>query len=127
MAPSAAPTFYRTQKEGGAVDWVWNQGLLYYDAWVMPKGAPHRANALKFIEFTLRPDVQADFTQKYPGSPVVAAANELLPKDVRAASVSEPANMSQVITPDLAWWTKPDANGKTNVDRVYEKWTTWIL
>ncbi len=127
LAPAAAPTYFRAQAEGGSVDWIWNQGLLYYDAWVMPKGAPHQENATKFIEYTLRPDVQARFAEVYPGGPVAAAATEMLPPDIAAVSVADPSIMAQTITVDLDWWTKPDADGTANIDRVYERWATWIL
>jgi putative spermidine/putrescine transport system substrate-binding protein len=127
MAPGAAPTFFRTRAEGGTVDWVWNQGLLYYDAWVMPKGAPHQDNATRFIEYTLRPDVQARFAEAYPGGPTAKGATAKLPPAIVDVSVAKPEIQAQTIKVDLEWWTKPDADGKANIDRVYERWATWIL
>jgi len=124
--PSASPSLFGTKKEGGAVDWTWEQGLLYYDAWVMPKGAPHQENALKFIEFCLTPKTQAAMTVAYPGAPVVAAAEALLPAETKAAALS-PDKVASMITPDVKWWTTPDSAGKSNIDRVYEKWATWKL
>ncbi len=124
--PSASPSLYGTKKQGGAVDWVWDQGLLYYDAWVMPKGAPHQENALKFIEFCLTAKTQAAMTEAYPGAPVVAGAADLLPADVKSAALT-PDKAKTMITPDVKWWTVPDASGKSNIDRVYETWATWKL
>ena len=124
--PGASPSFYGSKVQGGALDWVWDQGLLYYDAWVMPKGAPHQENALKFIEFCLTPKTQAAMTVAYPGAPVVAAANDLLPAETKQAALS-PDKVKNMVTPDVGWWTTPDAGGKSNIDRVYEKWATWKL
>ena len=40
----------------------WEEGLLYFDAWVMPKAARSRDNALRFVEFCCRPEVQAELS-----------------------------------------------------------------
>jgi putative spermidine/putrescine transport system substrate-binding protein len=125
--PSSSGTLYNTKKQGGAIEWVWDQGLLYYDAWVMPKGAPHQQNAIRFIEFTLQPQVQAAMTEGYPSAPVVASANDLLPPEIKKVSLSDPETVKRMVTPNVKWWTDLDANGKSNIDRVYEKWATWKL
>jgi putative spermidine/putrescine transport system substrate-binding protein len=93
----------------------------------MPKGAPHQQNALRFIEFTLQPQVQAAMTEGYPSAPVVASANDLLPPEIKKVSLSDPETAKRMITPNVKWWTDLDANGKSNIDRVYEKWATWKL
>ena len=114
-------------KEGASVGMSWEQGLLYFDAWVMPKGAPRRENALRFVEFCYRPEVQAEFVKLYPIAAVVAAANDLLPADVAEASLGNPKHLKLQVPPNPEWWSKLNADGKTNLELVYEKWATWIL
>ena len=114
-------------KEGAPVGMSWDQGLLYFDAWVMPKGAPHRENALRFVEFCYRPEVQAEFTKRYPIAPVVAAASDLLSADAAEASLGNPKHLELQVPPNPEWWSNLNADGKTNLELVYEKWATWIL
>ena len=105
----------------------WEQGLLYFDAWVMPRGAPHPENALRFIEFCYRPDVQAEFVRRYPIAPVVAAATDLLAPDVAEVSLGNPKHLVRQVPPNPEWWSALNDDGKTNLELVYEKWATWIL
>lgn len=114
--------------DGAPLGMEWNQGLVYYDAWSIPKGAPHPNNALKFIEFTMRPEVQAEFVKAYPIGAVNAAAYELVPGDVVANSTSAPDNLAVQVVTDNEWWTAtPEGGDKTNLEIVYERWAEWIL
>ena len=114
-------------KDGAPVEWEWNQGLLYYDAWVIPKGAPHVENALRFIEFCMRPDVQANLAKGYLNGPVVPAALDLMPPDLVKDAPSNPEHLQREILADPAWWAAPNAEGKTNLELVYDKWATWYV
>ncbi|MFT4415272.1 ABC transporter substrate-binding protein [Fredinandcohnia humi] len=56
---------------------------LWQDNFVIPKGAPHKENAEKFIDFILRPEISKEISMEYPyGNPNVEAL-KLLPDDVR--------------------------------------------
>ena len=106
---------------------TWNQGLLYFDTWVIPKGAPHQDNAYRFIEFCLRPDVQSAFVQAYPIGAVNPEAYETIPAEVAASSAGAPDNLAQQVVVDSAWWTETNDEGETNLEAVYDIWVTWIL
>jgi putative spermidine/putrescine transport system substrate-binding protein len=125
MASSAAPTYYTAQREGAPIAWSNRQALLYYDSWVMPKGAPHPENALRFIEFTLRPETQAAMATHYPSGPVNPKAAALVPDELKA--IGDPARLQDPVVVNVDWYTKPDESGKTNIDRIYETWAQWIL
>jgi spermidine/putrescine-binding protein len=56
---------------------------LWQDNFVIPKGAPHKENAEKFIDFILRPEISKEITMDYPYHNPNKAAMELLPEDVR--------------------------------------------
>ena len=113
--------------DGAPLGMTWNEGLLYYDAWVIPKGAPNQEAALQFIEFCLRADVQSAFVQAYPIGAVNPVAYETIPAEVAASSAGAPENLEQQLIVDGAWWTETNDEGKTNLEVVYDTWATWIL
>jgi putative spermidine/putrescine transport system substrate-binding protein len=113
--------------DGANIGMSWNQGLLYYDAWVIPKGAPRQGNAHRFIEFCSRPDIQAAFVREYPIGAVTPAAHEFVPEDVAEVALSNPDHMAVQVATDTEWWTEVNEDGKTNLELVYEKWAEWIL
>ena len=115
-------------RDGLPIGMSYEQGMLYYDAWVIPKGAPNAELAHRFIEFTMRPQVQADFVRRYPVGAVTPGANEFLTPEEQANSLSNPALKSQMFQVDVGWWGAVDTDsGKTNLEKVYERWAEWIL
>jgi len=128
MASVGNGAFVNAQNEGQRVGMSYNQGMLYYDAWVIPKGAPNPTLAHKFIEFTMRPDVQANFSKLYPVGAVVQGANAFLSEAQQAQALSNPALKSQMFEVSVGWWgALASGTGKTNLERVYDRWATWIL
>jgi hypothetical protein len=47
------------------VDLIWKQALLIDAPYVVPKGAPHRHNAMKVIDFALQPERMAQFAKEF--------------------------------------------------------------
>jgi putative spermidine/putrescine transport system substrate-binding protein len=127
MASAGNGALTNAIKDGAPIGMEWNQGLLYFDAWVIPKGAPHQDNAYRFIEFCLRPDVQSKFVQAYPIGAVVPAAYDSIPADITASSAGAPDNLAKQVKVDTAWWTTKNDQGKTNLEVVYDTWAKWIL
>lgn len=58
---------------------------LWQDNFVIPKGAPHKENAEKFINFIYRPEVSKEITMDYPYNNPNVEALKLLPDDIRKA------------------------------------------
>ncbi len=56
---------------------------LWQDNFVIPKDAPHKENAEKFINFILQPEISKEITMDYPYHNPNKAALELLPEDIR--------------------------------------------
>lgn len=123
---AAVGNLINATREGQPVDIEWNEQLINYDAWVVPKGAPHKEDAMKFIEFCMRPDIQANFAAAYPGGPVVAAAWDSISQEVRDVSVSSPEHIENSVVVDAEWWTTVE-DGKTNLERVFERWAEWFV
>lgn len=127
MASSGNGALTNAIADGAPLGMEWNQGLLYFDAWVIPKGAPNQESAYRFIEFCLRPDVQSAFVQAYPIGAVNPLAYETIPEDITATSAGAPDNLVKQVVVDSAWWTETNDEGKTNLETVYDTWATWIL
>jgi putative spermidine/putrescine transport system substrate-binding protein len=127
MASSGNGALTNAIADGAPLGMEWNQGLLYFDAWVIPKGAPNQDNAYRFIEFCLRPEVQSAFVQAYPIGAVNPLAYESIPEEIAASSAGAPDNLAKQVVVDSAWWTETNDEGKTNLETVYDTWATWIL
>lgn len=56
---------------------------LWQDNFVIPKGAANKENALKFIDFILRPEVSKEIVMVYPYANPNVEALKLLPEDIR--------------------------------------------
>ncbi|RST61635.1 ABC transporter substrate-binding protein [Siminovitchia terrae] len=56
---------------------------LWQDNFVIPKGAPHKENAEKFIDFILRSEISKEITLEQPYPSAVEEAMDLLPEDFR--------------------------------------------
>lgn len=69
--------------------------LLWQENMVIPKDAPHKENAEKFINFILRPDISKEITMSYPyGNPNVEAVKEL-PDEIRELIELEPEDLER--------------------------------
>lgn len=60
------------------------KGLLtWQDSLVIPKDAPHKENAEKFIDFIHRPEIMKDIIMEYPYGTSNVEALKLIPEEVR--------------------------------------------
>ena len=95
-------------KDGAQVAYTFNQGLLDYDCFGVPKGAPNKALAMRFLNEISKPQYQAEFTKyitygptnkkAYEGTAISPAYAKTLP--------SHPENSVKQVPIDLAWYTK---------------------
>ncbi len=98
----------------------WNQGLLKRDCWAVPKNAPNKVNAMKFIAFSTMAVPQARLSMLIPyGSVNNKSAEYLSPKQLEVLP-SAPAIRSQLVPYNYDWWTE-------NRDIVIGRWNKWIL
>ena len=108
------------QRDGLAVDLVWNQGLLVTDRWVVPTGAAAPEVAIDFIRYAITPQAQAALAHLVPLGPITPAAFELLDPGIVALLPTAPANLPQLIRPDFAWWAAH--RGET-----VQQFNSWLL
>jgi putative spermidine/putrescine transport system substrate-binding protein len=98
----------------------WNQGLLKRDCWAVPKNAPNKANAMKFIAFSTLAISQARLSMLIPYGSVNNKSAEYLTEKQLEILPSAPAIRSQLIPYNYEWWVD-------NRDTVIGRWNKWIL
>lgn len=93
------------QDQGAPVEFVWDQAILNLSTFVMAKGAPHRENAQRFLEFIAAPEQQAAFAQSINHGPTNMRALALIKdrKTVERLPTFAP-NLAKQIVFDADWW-----------------------
>lgn len=105
--------------EGRPVEIVWAQQIFYCDYLFVPKGTPHKENAMKLIGHIAAAGNNGKVAEYIPYGPAnpSASASGKYAGDVPTSHVLEGANAP--ILPDIEWWT---ANRQKTVEQV----ATWL-
>lgn len=106
--------------EAGALQVVWNGGMLGADAWIVPKDAPNADLAMDFINYATRPGPAADFSRLLPYGPVNPGAFDLLPPERVVMLPTAPEHRAVQFVQNWNWWAD-------NADGVDERFATWLL
>ena len=98
-------------KDGAKVAYTFNQGLADYDCYAIPKGAPNRDLAMKFLAEISKPQYQAEFTKYITYGPTNKKAYDLGTIDAAYAKrlPSHPDNTAKQLTINLDWYIKHEA------------------
>lgn len=114
------------QAKGAKVGISFDQGVLQYNYWVVPKGAANVENAMKFIAFASRPGNQARFSELIAYGPSNARAFQHIKQDRAAMLPTAPDFKAKQVAQDYGWWSAEGALGRTNEQLAAEKWEKWI-
>jgi putative spermidine/putrescine transport system substrate-binding protein len=112
---------------GRPVAFTYNQGKRFLDYWVIPKGAPHGANAQRFVEFATRAANQAAFVQRIAYGPTNLGALRLLPPELAKRLPSHPDNMARQFALNAQWYGEVGPDGVSNLEHVVTRWNAWAL
>lgn len=98
-------------KDGAKVAYTFNQAIIDYDCFAVPKGAPNKALAMKFLNEISKPQYQAEFTKYITYGPTNKKAYEggAIPAAYAKTLPSHPDNAAKQLVIDLAWYTKFEA------------------
>lgn len=98
-------------KSGAKVAYTFNQGIYDSDCFSIPKGAPHKAEAMRFLAEISKPQYQAALTKYITYGPTNKDAykNGLISAAVARTLSSSPANAALQIPLDAAWYEKNEA------------------
>ena len=114
--------FDNARKDGAAVLYSFNQALLDYDCFAVPKGAPNRDTAMEFLAEISKPEYQDDLPKYITYGPTNRAAYETGEIDsATAASLpSSPANAAMQVPVSLEWY----ATWETIAAEMYQEMLT---
>jgi putative spermidine/putrescine transport system substrate-binding protein len=98
--------------DGAAVKYTFNQALLDYDCYAIPKGAPNRDLAMQFLAEIAKPEYQAEFTKYITYGPTNVTAYELglIDEDYARQLPSHPDNAALQLPIDLQWYIENEAD-----------------
>ncbi|MGE5704941.1 MAG: ABC transporter substrate-binding protein [Clostridia bacterium] len=108
------------QAQGGKVENEFNQALGMSTSWVIPKGAPNKDLAQKFIAFVSEPQLQAEYSKLIDYAPTNVKAIDLLPEDVKKRLGQRDEDKKNQIIIDVKYWAE-------NFDKVNEQFNKWLL
>ena len=99
-------------KDGGKVAYTFNQALLDYDAYAIPKGAPNKDLAMRFLAEISKPQYQAEFTKYITYGPTNKKAYDggAIEADYAKRLPSHPDNVAKQLPINLAWYIKSEAD-----------------
>jgi len=100
--------FDNAKKDGAKVGYTFNQALLDYDCFAMPKGAPHKKVAMKFLAEISKPQYQANLPFHITYGPTNKKAYEMTkaPKKLIESLPSYPKNVPLMLPIKLDWYAK---------------------
>jgi len=100
--------FDNAAKDGAKVAYSFNQALLDYDCFAVPKGAPNRDTAMEFLATISMPKYQANLPHHITYGPTNKAAYGVsdVGEDVLKALPSHPDNAKLQLPVSLDWYAK---------------------
>ena len=100
--------FDNAKADGAKVAYTYNQALLDYDCFAIPKGAPNKDLAMQFIAEISKADYQDDLPKYITYGPTNAAAYEtgVITAEVAAGLPSSPVNSVLQLPINLAWYSE---------------------
>ena len=107
---------FSVQKDEPDVGLSWNQNLTAADYLVVPKGAKHKAAAMKFLAEATAPKPQATFAELTNYAPIDTASAKLMPP-TQAATLPDRHTDGQ-INLDMNYWA-------AHRDEIATRWYAW--
>lgn len=127
MTPAWQGRVQVAKDEGAPVDYTWNQAMTIDYYYSILKGSKNEKNALKFIEFASRPEIQAAVAKRFVGGPLNKKAFDFIPVERAKLLPTFPENSAKTISRNSAWWGKVDSTGKSNQEINRVMWNKWAL
>jgi len=91
-------------REGVHINFTWNQALRDPGVWSIPKNAPHKDEAMKFLDFFMTdPAAHLAFSKQIVYDTSNKAAADMVPEADKPFRASTPANWNAQAVPDWQW------------------------
>ncbi|MDZ7842272.1 MAG: ABC transporter substrate-binding protein [Gammaproteobacteria bacterium] len=100
--------FDNVKSDGAKVAYTYDQAMLDYDCYAIPKGAPNKDLAMKFLAEISKPEYQANLPEYITYGPTNEAAYDLgtIDSEVAAALPSHPDNVAKQLPINLDWYAE---------------------
>ncbi|MFN8204835.1 MAG: ABC transporter substrate-binding protein [Solirubrobacteraceae bacterium] len=100
---------------------VWNQAVLAWECWSIPKGSPNKAPAEAFLRYMGTAEAQARVAETLSfGS---TAENPIVPKNLSQTVLdwlpTTPENSAKAVPLDPKWWSN-------HYEEAIERYTEWV-
>lgn len=105
---------------GAPVGITWDQGLYAIEGFGIPRGAPNRENAQKFICFCSWAENQAAYTPYLTYGPTNLKAYDHIPRERYVFLPTAPDNLGRLTLTDFNWWA-------ANLRTAQEKFDAWLI
>jgi len=114
--------FDNAAKDGAQVKYSYDQAMLDYDCFAIPKGAPNKDVAMAFLNEISKPEYQDDLPKYITYGPTNKAAYEtgVITAEVAASLPSSPENAARQLPISLEWYAK----WETIADEMYQEMLT---
>lgn len=112
--------------QGATIGKVWNQAIMQWAGWAIPKGAQNIENAQKYIAFMSRPEAQAKFSEHITYGPTNAKAFDFIAPDRAKLLPTAPDLRKVQFVQNYEFWNAVDATGQTGLARAVTEWEKWI-
>ena len=114
--------FDNAAKDGAKVKYSFNQALLDYDCFAIPKGAPNKDTAMAFLAEISKAEYQDDLPKYITYGPTNKAAFDTGEIDAATAAAlpSSPENAAMQVPVSLEWYAKWEAIA----DEMYQEMLT---
>jgi putative spermidine/putrescine transport system substrate-binding protein len=98
--------FESARRDGGPVDYTFNQGILGMDCWAVPADAPNPENAMLLINEMSKPEPQARFALgvSYIGGNARAYETGLIDEEAARLLPTHPDHAASMLVQQNAWW-----------------------
>jgi putative spermidine/putrescine transport system substrate-binding protein len=108
------------KNSGAPVELAPEVSILTWSVFVVPKGAPNKEAAMKFLNYVLSVKAQVDIAMEYNYGPVVPEAWEQIPKERLNIISGGPASKGKAVFQNATWWA-------ANLEKTTEQFQQWML
>jgi putative spermidine/putrescine transport system substrate-binding protein len=108
------------KNNGAPVELVPEASILTWSVFVVPKGAPNKEAAMKFLAHVISVKAQVAVAMEYNYGPVVPKAWEQIPRERLNIISGGPATAGKAVFLNSEWWA-------ANLERTTEQFQQWLI
>lgn len=113
--------WWTAKREGQPVSATFNGGAMEIDYWAIPKDAPNKENAHKFLKWYMNhPMNQSWHARDFNVGVPLKSANEYLTSEELSHLPTSSNNIEKGFNLNSEWWTE-------NLEEMVERWEMWKL